>query len=95
MKITDKDLDYVARLARIHIDDEKKEILTHDMEAVIKFADKLAELDTENVEPVAHALPVNNVFRKDEIVPSYDRDELLKNAPEKDAGCYSVPKIVE
>lgn len=95
MKITDKDLDYVARLARIHIDDEKKERLTHDMEAVIKFADKLAELDTENVEPVAHALPVNNVFRKDEIVPSYDREKLLKNAPEKDAGCYSVPKIVE
>ncbi len=95
MKITDKDLDYVARLARIHIDDEKKERLTHDMEAVIRFADKLAELDTENVEPIAHALPVNNVFRKDEIVPSYDREELLKNAPEKDAGCYSVPKIVE
>ncbi len=95
MKITDKDLDYVARLARIHIDNEKKEKLTHDMEAVIGFADKLAELDTENVEPIAHALPVNNVFRKDEIVPSYDREELLKNAPEKDAGCYSVPKIVE
>ena len=95
MKITDKDLDYVARLARIHIDDEKKERLAHDMEAVIRFADKLAELDTENVEPIAHALPVNNVFRKDEIVPSYDREELLKNAPEKDAGCYSVPKIVD
>lgn len=95
MKITDKDLDYVARLARIHIDDEKKEKLTNDMEAVIKFADKLAELDTENIEPIAHALPVNNVFRKDEVIPSYDREALLKNAPEKDAGCYSVPKIVE
>ncbi len=95
MKITDKDLDYVARLARIHIDEEKKEQLTKDMESVIKFADKLAELDTENVEPIAHALPVNNVFRKDEIVPSYNREALLENAPEKDAGCYSVPKIVE
>lgn len=95
MKITDKDLDYVARLARIHIDDEKKEKLTKDMESVIEFADKLAQLDTENVEPIAHALPVSNVFRRDEIIPSYPREALLENAPEKDAGCYSVPKIVE
>ena len=95
MKITDKDIDYVARLSRVYIDDDAKARLASDMEAIIGFADKLSQLDTDGVEPEAHAISVSNVFRKDEIVPSYSRDELLKNAPEKDAGCFSVPKIVE
>lgn len=95
MKITGKDVDYVARLARLHISDEQKEALTVDMAAIIDFADKLNEIDTNGVEPQAHAMHIENVFRKDEIKPSYSRDELLKNAPEANAGCFSVPKIVD
>ena len=95
MKITQKDVDYVARLARLHISEEQKNKLTEEMAAIIGFADKLSEIDTEGVVPEAHAIPVKNVFRKDAVRPSYSRESLLKNAPEKEAGCFSVPKIVE
>ena len=95
MKITQKDVDYVARLARMHISDEQKETLTGDMAAIINIADKLNEIDKNGVIPLALAINASNVFRSDEIKPSYSRDELLKNAPEANAGCYSVPKIVE
>ena len=93
--IDDETMENVCILAKLSLSEEEKEKAKADMQKMLDYVEKLDELDTENVEPVAHALPVNNVFRKDEIVPSYDREKLLKNAPEKDAGCYSVPKIVE
>ena len=65
------------------------------MAAIIGFADKLNEIDTGDSEPHAHAIAVENVFREDEIKPSYKRDEILKNAPDKQAGCFAVPRIVE
>lgn len=95
MKITEKDVEYVAKLSRLHITDEQKQKLTGDMAAIIGFADKLSELDAGNAEPQAHAIVVENVFREDEIKPSYKRDEILKNAPDKQAGCFAVPRIVE
>jgi len=95
MKITQNDVEYVARLARLHISDEQKEKLTRDMAAIIEFADKLSEIDTTGVIPEAHAIPVQNVFREDSVKQSYSRDDILSNAPEKQAGCFCVPKIVE
>ncbi len=95
MKITQNDVEYVAKLARLHISQEQKEKLTEDMAAIIAFADKLSEIDTNDVKPAAHAIPVNNVFRNDEVQQSIDRELLLRNAPQKEAGCFSVPKIVE
>lgn len=95
MKITEKEVEYVAKLARVHIANEKKEQLTRDMAAIIEFADTLAKIDTTDVRAAAHAIDVNNVFRKDEVVPSYPREEMIANAPHKQAGCYCVPKIVE
>ncbi len=95
MKITQNDVEYVSKLARLHISDEQKQKLTEDMAAIITFADKLSEIDAGDIKPAAHAIPVNNVFRSDEVQPSIDRELLLKNAPQKEAGCFSVPKIVE
>ncbi len=95
MKITQENVEYVAKLARLHISEEQKEKLTEDMAAIITFADKLSEIDTGDIRPAAHAIPVSNVFREDEIKQSIDRELLLKNAPQKEAGCFSVPKIVE
>ncbi len=95
MKITQKDVEYVSKLARLHISDKQKEKLTEDMAAIITFADKLSEIDTADIKPAAHAIPVNNVFREDTVRKSIDREALLSNAPEKEAGCFSVPKIVE
>ncbi len=93
--ITKDTVSYVANLARLSFDEETVEKFTQDMEQIIGFADKLAELDTEGVNPTAHSVPVYNVFRKDEIVASFPRSEILENAPEKDSEYFVVPKVVE
>lgn len=93
--ITKDTVKYVADLARLSFDDESMEKFTQDMEQIIGFADKLSKMDTEGVNPTAHSVPVYNVFRKDEIVPSFPRNEILENAPEKDSEYFVVPKVVE
>ena len=59
------------------------------------MANQLSSIDVEGVKPTAHILNIQNVFREDIQQPSYDRELILKNAPSKDAGCVSVPKVVE
>lgn len=93
MKIKREDVEYVAELARLYISEEQKEKLTQEMGNIIVFADKLSELEDADV-PVNNTT-VYNVFRDDKIKESFDREDLLKNAPDKQAGCYCVPRIVE
>ncbi len=94
VKITKEQVEYVAHLARLNLDEEEKMSLTKDMEAIITFANQLNTLDIESVSPTAHVIPIQNVFRKDDVKPSMDRDELLQNAPSEVNGCFSVPRIV-
>ncbi|MDK2933193.1 MAG: aspartyl-tRNA(Asn)/glutamyl-tRNA(Gln) amidotransferase subunit [Clostridiales bacterium] len=68
MKITREQVEHVANLARLNLTEEEKERLTSEMESIIAFADKLNELDTSEVEPTAHAIPIQNVFREDEFL---------------------------
>lgn len=95
MKISKEQVEHVANLARLNLTEDEKEQMTKDMEAIINFADEINSLDINNVDPTAHVIPINNVFRKDEVKESMDRDELLSNAPNKENGCFSVPRIVE
>ena len=95
MKITEKEIEHVANLARLNLTLEEKERMTIDLAAIINFADKLNELDTTGIEPTAHVLPISNVFRKDEVRPSFDRDLIIANAPLVEDGCIKVPKVVE
>jgi aspartyl-tRNA(Asn)/glutamyl-tRNA(Gln) amidotransferase subunit C len=95
MKITREQVEHVANLARLNLTEEEKERLTSEMESIIAFADKLNELDTSEVEPTAHAIPIQNVFREDVVEPSYDREKILQNAPSQENGCFKVPNIVE
>ena len=95
MAITKEQVVYVSKLARLDLQEEEIEKLTVDMAQIIDFADKLGELDTDGVAPTAHILPVTNVTRKDEVKPSYDREDMLANAPSKENGCYKIAKVVE
>jgi len=95
MKISKDDVKYVANLARLNVTEAEADKLAIEMESIITFADMLAELDTSNIEPTNHAIKMENVFRDDIITGSFDRDLLLENAPSKEAGCFSVPKVVE
>lgn len=95
MKITKEEVLHVAKLARLNLSEEETEKLQSDMESIIEFANTLNELDTEGVLPTAHARPMSNAFREDVVKESYDRDEILKNAPESEDGGFAVPKVVE
>jgi aspartyl-tRNA(Asn)/glutamyl-tRNA(Gln) amidotransferase subunit C len=95
MKLTEKDIEHVASLARLNLAPEQKTKMTNELANIINFADKLNELDTTGVEPTAHILDISNVFRKDEVRPSFDREDIIANAPTHEDGCVKVPKVVE
>src|SRR5271154_5790231 len=89
------DVGYVAHLARLHLTEAEKVKIAAQLKDVLTYVAKLNELDVSKVEPTAHANPLTNVLRKDEVQPSIDRDKVLKNAPEQARDLFIVPKIVE
>ena len=95
MNITTELVDYISELSRLKLPQEEKERMTGQLEQIISYMDTLNALDTGGVEPVSHIFPVKNILREDEVQPSFDRDELLKNAPMSEDGAFLVPKAVE
>ena len=89
------DIKYVAHLARIALTPEEEEKLGGQLENILGYIEKLNGVDVSNVEPTAHAFPLVNVTRPDEIRPSLSNDEALRNAPAHANGLFLVPKIVE
>ncbi len=95
MKISQKDVEHVARLARLTIAPEELSALTEQMDAVLGYVDKLNQLDTDGIEPMAHAVPMSNAFREDDIKPSIGIERALQNAPAAGDNCFTVPKVIE
>ena len=89
------DVSYVAHLARLYLTDAEKQKIAAQLKDILAYVAKLNELDVSKVEPTAHATPLTNVLRKDELRPCIDRDTVLKNAPEQARDLFIVPKIVE
>ncbi len=89
------DVKYVANLARISLQPGEEEKIGAQLANILVYIEKLKELDVSKVEPTAHAVPLINVTRPDEIQPSLPPDEALRNAPAKANGLFLVPKIVE
>jgi len=94
-KIDEAQVRRVAQLARLELGDEEVVQFSTQLSAIVEYIEKLNELDTENVEPLAHCLPVHNVFRDDVIRPSLTNEQALANAPEQADGHFKVPKILE
>lgn len=95
MKITEQEVVHVARLARLELTEEEKKTFTVQLSQILSYMEKLNELDTRDVEPTAHVLDVSNVMRPDEPKDGLSQEQALANAPEKAAGFYKVPKIIE
>ena len=89
------DVKYVAHLARLALTHEEEKQLGAQLGNILGYIEKLRELDVSKVEPTAHAVPMTNVTRPDEIRPSLPHEEALRNAPKKGGGLFVVPKIVE
>lgn len=94
MAISIQDVEHVAMLARLELNEEEKHLYTEQLNAILEHMSKLQELDTTDVPPTAHILPLRNVLREDEVRPSMDREEVLQNAPNQEEGQFRVPKIV-
>jgi len=94
-KITPAEVGHVARLARLELPPEEKERMRAQLDAILVYIDKLRELDTADVEPTSHAIPMTNVMREDEVRPSFPKEEMLANAPELAGDFFRVPKIIE
>lgn len=95
MKVAKEDVEKVAVLSRLTIDEKQMPEYLSQFNDFLNYVDVLQKVDTENVEPLAHVLPMQNVFREDKIKPSIDRKLALSNAPEQEDGYFKVPRIIE
>jgi aspartyl-tRNA(Asn)/glutamyl-tRNA(Gln) amidotransferase subunit C len=95
MSITIQDVEHVAKLARLELNDQEKQKFTEQMNAILKYAEKLNELDTDHVEPTSHPMPLSNVMREDVSKPSLPIEKVLLNAPDEEEGQIKVPAVLE
>ncbi len=85
----------VAKLARLELSDAEIQEFAGQLSAIIEYVEKMNELDTEGVEPLAHCLPMSNVFRDDIVAESLGVEKTLANAPQRDGEFFKVPKILD
>lgn len=95
MKITIADVEHVARLARLELEDDEKALFASQMDAILGYVEKLNELNTDGIMPTSHAVPMENAFREDGIKPSIGIEKALANAPDRVLSFYRVPKVIE
>jgi len=95
MEITLKMIDHLAHLSRLEYETDKKVGIRHDLTRMVGFIEKLQEVNTEGVEPLIYMSDVQNVWRKDEIRGSINRDEALANSPAKDKVYFKVPTVIK
>lgn len=94
MSSSDLDVAYVARLARLDLTEKETAIFQTQLSEVLKHAEKLRELDLEGVEPAAHALPMFDVWREDEVRAGLTQEEALRNAPRTAKDLFIVTKVI-
>ncbi len=95
MAAAEIDVEYVAHLARIALSPDEEKKLSSQLGNILSYIEKLKQADVSGVEPTAHAFPLVNVTRPDEVRPSMSNEDALRNAPAKANGLFIVPKIVE
>jgi aspartyl-tRNA(Asn)/glutamyl-tRNA(Gln) amidotransferase subunit C len=95
MKISRQEVENIAHLARLEIDDQSKASLSEQLSSILDYMDKLAHVDVQGVKPVSGAAFMHNVLREDVPHPSPGPDVTLANAPKKDANYYLVPRVVK
>lgn len=95
MSITVNDVEHVAKLARLELGDKEKEQFTEQLNAILKYAEKLNELNTDHIPPTSHVLPLSNVMREDAVRPSSPIEQVMRNAPDEEDGQFRVPAVLE
>ena len=94
MALTREEVLHVATLARLSLSPDEIELFTRQLNDILAYVEKLQELDTAGVKPLAHVIPMFNVFRKDEVTECLEREAALDNAPAREEGTFLVPRII-
>jgi aspartyl-tRNA(Asn)/glutamyl-tRNA(Gln) amidotransferase subunit C len=95
MRLSTEEVEHIALLSRLQLSDAERERAQNELSQILGYFEALSKLNTEGVEPTMHALPVQNVLRRDEVRPGLSRDQALQNAPESADGMFQVPRVVE
>jgi aspartyl-tRNA(Asn)/glutamyl-tRNA(Gln) amidotransferase subunit C len=95
MAVTIKDVEHIAKLAKLEFNEDEKAKFTEQFNEILAFMEKLNELDTSKVEPLSHVIELQNVFRDDAVKQSLPTEEALKNAPAKTEKFFKVPKVID
>ena len=95
MRLTKQDIEGVAYLSRLELTEEEKDKFTGHINRLLENFERLQELDTSEVEPTSHVIPVFNVFREDVARPSLPVEEVISNGPQVAENCFVVPRVVE
>ena len=94
MSLSREEVEKVSLLARLRFSSDELDKMTRQLGQIVDYVRQLSELNTENVKPMAHAVELSNVFAADEVVESFDREDVLANAPNRDDECYLVPPVL-
>jgi aspartyl-tRNA(Asn)/glutamyl-tRNA(Gln) amidotransferase subunit C len=94
MAVTIKEVEHIAKLAKLEFTDTEKEKFTHQLNQILEYVEQMNKLDTSNVEPLSHVIELSNVFRADEVKQGVSTEEALKNAPSKTEEFFKVPKVI-
>lgn len=94
MSLTREEVEKVSLLGRLRLTEAELALMTTQLGQIVEYVQLLSELNTDDVEPMAHAVELSNVFREDVLVPSYERAEMLSGAPHSDGECYLVPAVL-
>ena len=95
MKLSYKQVRHIAWLARLGLSEEEVEKVSLQLSNILENFEILKEVDTADVPPATHTIPLQNVFRKDDVVESYSQAEILSNAPKQEGDCFKVQAILE
>lgn len=91
--ISREEVEHVARLARLHFEEDELETLQTELSKIIDYVQQLSELDLSGLDPTSHAVALKNVLRPDEPRPGLTNDEAMANAPDNERGQFAVPRI--
>ncbi len=95
MKLSYEQVKHIAWLARLGLSEEEVEKFSLQLSGILETFEILRQVDTANVPPATHTIPLQNVFRKDEVADSYSQAEILSNAPKQQGDCFQVQAIIE
>ncbi len=95
MSLTPEEVRHIARLARVGLSDDEVARLQSQLSQILDYFQRLQEVDTENLPPTAHTLALHNVMRDDEPKPSFDKEEVLANAPQREGDLFRVRAVLE